>query len=126
MPNDNVRYVIYHPTDGVYLGNCLGLGFFANLDPVGQPEAVTFKSEQEALEHLRSWDPNPESTFRSDLLVKPVDTGGAQYASIEQIVAAGLPAWDPDATPQEEAEPASILDWEKVDPDVRCESTTAR
>ena len=40
-PSHQPRFVLYHPEDGVYLGGFMGLGFWSNLDPVGQPEAVT-------------------------------------------------------------------------------------
>lgn len=39
------RYLIVHPLDGVYLGDCLGLEFWSNLDSAGQDCAVTLGYE---------------------------------------------------------------------------------
>ena len=94
--DSNVRYVLVHPDAGIYVGNCLGLGFWSKVDPVGQPEAVTFASQTEAHEHIQSWD-GDDGAFNSSITIEPVDTAGSQYASIPQIEAAGLPAWDPNA-----------------------------
>lgn len=50
------RYVLYHDEMGIYLGSCMGLGFWTKLDPVGQNEAVTFESSEQALKHASTWD----------------------------------------------------------------------
>ena len=96
------EFVIYHPADGVYLGNCLGLGFWSNLDPVGQPAAATFASEKEVQEHIHSWEANPDYPQQTlpDLRIVPVAVKESGFATIEECMAAGLPAWTPD--PQEE------------------------
>ena len=95
MIREHIRLVLFHTEDGAYLGNCLGLSFFSNIDPVGQLEAVTFASQTEAFQHVQSWDPDPESTaFRNALVAKPVNTADAPYATIQQIQAAGLPGWN--------------------------------
>jgi hypothetical protein len=93
-----MAFVIYSPELGVYLGNCLGLGFWSKLDPVGQPCAVTFPTIYEAQRHAASWD-----TPVKDMQFIPVQAddvskrlGQPDYASIAACVAAGLPAWDPD------------------------------
>lgn len=80
-----MRFVLTHPEMGVYLGNCLGLGFWTLLDTVGQPEAVTFPSIAEAEMHIRSWDQNNNPDVYQFV---PVDC--AEYASIADLVKAGL------------------------------------
>lgn len=87
--------VIYHPTDGIYLGSCLGMGFWSSLDPVGQPSAVTFPSEAAAEQHMAEW----ECGRPQGISFVPVEADAAGYASIAACVAAGLPAWMDDQTP---------------------------
>jgi len=94
--DSHIRYVLFHPDEGVYLGHCLGLGVWSKVDPVGQPEAATFASESEAREHIHSWD-SQDLQFNRTIVITPVYTGGAHYATIAQIQAAGLPGWDPNA-----------------------------
>lgn len=52
------RIVIVHDEMGIYVGNCLGLGFFTLLDCGGQPMVCTFPDEEEARKHIASWDTN--------------------------------------------------------------------
>lgn len=87
------RYVLYSESLGVYLGGCMGLGFFSRLDPVGQDAAVTFPSAEEAVLHSMGW-----STPVSDIRAMPVVAGDDGYATIAQCEAAGLPTWDPEGT----------------------------
>lgn len=92
-----MRVVLYNEEDGVYLGSALGLGFWSKLDPVGQPCAVTFADEQEALAYAKTWD------HQMDVRAVPVETyedvDGYWYASIAACQKAGLPGWDPNAKP---------------------------
>jgi len=88
-----MRFVIYSPDLGVYLGSALGLGFWSKLDPVGQSSAVTFGSEAECEEYMQTWNA-PRFLFEPWEAV-PVATDDGTYASIESVVAAGLPGWDP-------------------------------
>jgi len=53
-----MEIVITHPEMGIYLGNCLGLGFWTLIDPVGQPAATTFPDADAARTHISSWDEN--------------------------------------------------------------------
>jgi len=102
-----MRFVLYSPDPkiGIYLGNCMGMGFWSLCDPAGQPSAVTFATESEAAVHVASWDVQPE--FQIEIRPVEADDGmidGASsrerthptYASVAACVAAGLPAWDPD------------------------------
>ena len=96
------RFVIFSPTEGVYLGSAMGLGFWSKLDPVGQNAAVTFASPSEATECIRSWEPGSaplDIRFRTVECGGPVEAGGVVYATIPEIVAADMPAWNPNANP---------------------------
>lgn len=75
---------------GIYLGECMGLGFWSLLDPAGQDAAVTFPNEAAAREHVSTWQDQPQ-----DLRCVAVAAGLDGYASVEACVAAGLPAWHP-------------------------------
>ncbi len=86
-------FVIYHDTDGVYLGNALGLAFFSMLDPVGQSEAVAFDTRSAAAEHVASWQV-PESSPKQNYRFIEVDVTNRGTATMESCVRAGLPAWD--------------------------------
>lgn len=86
----NMAYVINHPRDGVYLGSCMGLGFWSKLDPVGQTAAVTFADTAEAEVFMAGWD-----CGRPDgIEFVPVVADGNNHASIDACVAAGLDAWE--------------------------------
>lgn len=84
--------VLYSKRDGIYLGCCLGLGFWTELETAGQDAAVVFDDEEQARAHMASWDLPPPEDVR--LVLVTMDRGN--YASIESCVAAGLPAWHPD------------------------------
>lgn len=85
-------FVIVSSAMGIYLGSCLGLGFWSKLDPAGQGSAVTFESVSEAEDYMKSWDGG-----RPDgVSFKPVFPDEGIYASIRACVAAGLGAWSPD------------------------------
>lgn len=94
----NTEFVIVHPVEGIYLGCCLGLGFWTNLDPAGQPAATTFTSVEEAQQHINSWKSNPDypKAMIPDLKIMPVRVNESGFATIEECVAAGLPAWNPE------------------------------
>lgn len=85
--------LIFHPEDGIFLGSCLGLGFWSRLDPVGQDCAVTFETEGQAREHLAGSSLTPEHLAQLRYVEVKPDMG--VYASIDACVAAGLPAWNP-------------------------------
>ena len=80
--------VIFHPEDGVFLGECLGLGFWSNLDSAGQPGAVAFDNEKKAEEFMASWTGGrPDGVS----LVEVSSKDG--FASLADCLAAGLPGW---------------------------------
>jgi hypothetical protein len=55
LSTPTIRYVLVHPEMGIYLGECLGFGFWSKLDPVNQPSAVTFVSEADANDYMSTW-----------------------------------------------------------------------
>ena len=79
--------VIAHPEMGIYLGHCLGLGWWSLLDAVGQDAATLFDTEEQAREHVRSWQSNNDpDAYR--YVEAENDNGG--YASIASLERAGL------------------------------------
>lgn len=85
------RWVLYSPKNGIFLGSCLGLGFWSKLDPVGQDAAPTFPESRTALDVAQGWDDCPK-----DIMSVEVRTlGEDRYATIAECVAAGLPEWTP-------------------------------
>lgn len=90
-----MAFVIFSNEDGVFLGSCLGMGFWSKLDPVGQPSAVTFESVEAAEEYIATW----ESGRPANIAFVPVVPDSEGYASIAACVAAGLPGWLDDQTP---------------------------
>ena len=94
--------VIYTEERGIYLGNCMGLGFWTKLDPIGQPSAVTFPDTATAEAHMAEWDEGrPDGATFVD--VTPDAEG---YASVQACVLAGLPAWMDEQTPVANTLPA--------------------
>ena len=75
--------VIVHDEMGVYLGSCMGLGFWTLLDPAGQPSACVFADEAEARDHIATWEEGPS-------LYRFVEVEGQREATIPQLRAAGL------------------------------------
>lgn len=84
-----MAFAIVSPDDGIYIGSCMGMGFWTKVDPVGQPCVVTFESVQDAEDYMATWDcGRPENiTFHE---VIPDD---GVYASIQACVNAGLEGW---------------------------------
>ncbi len=84
-----MAYVLTHPEHGIYIGSCMGLGFWSKLDAAGQDAVCTFVSEAEAAEYIQSWDGghNP-----ADYQLKPVTPSLDNYATVADLRAAGLEA----------------------------------
>lgn len=85
------RLVIFDDEMGIYLGSCIGLGFWSKLDPVGQTHAVTFESDESIAFVMSHWECGPPNNWRA----VPVDVATGDYASIAECEAAGLPGWNP-------------------------------
>lgn len=79
--------VIAHPDMGVYLGNCMGLGWFSRLDAIGQLVACTFENEEQARAHIVGWDSNNDPAAYS---YHPVAIAQEGCASIEEMLQAGM------------------------------------
>jgi len=89
------RFVLYSPdpTVGIFLGDCLGLGFWSLMAPTGQEAAVTFATEAEAAAFVASWSEQPKFAIE----IRPVEADDGIFATVAACVKAGLPAWDPNA-----------------------------
>lgn len=87
-----MRKILVSKSMGVYLGSCIGLGFWSKLDSVGQDAAITFESEDEIRKMIATWD--GLTSLPSDLQYLDVtaDIDGT-YASISACVAAGAEYW---------------------------------
>jgi hypothetical protein len=94
VPSRHRRFVLYSESLGVYLGSFMGLGFWSKLDPAGQPGAVTLPSEEEASAFVATWEGHEPP---ADLRAVAVLVVAPDRATIAECVAAGLPAWDPEA-----------------------------
>jgi hypothetical protein len=87
--------VIVHPTDGIFIGEKLGLGVWSKLDPAGQDAAAAFKDVAEAEAVMRRWiGGRPDGVVFRQV---EADRNNGLHASIEACVRAGLPAWDPNS-----------------------------
>ena len=89
----NKGYVIYHNEMGVFLGHCMGMGFWSALDAVGQEEAVAFLPN-EATQAITDITSNLEGIFELKEVTNIQYKDGAHYASMEECMKAGIPAWD--------------------------------
>ena len=85
-----VVYVIHSPKFGMFLGEDLGVQWWSESNPEGLKEAAIFSDAASA---NRILDMQPSG---HDCVLHRIDVHhSAQSASIEDCVAAGLPAWDP-------------------------------
>jgi hypothetical protein len=94
--------VIYSKENGVFLGECFGLGFWTNLDAAGQPSAVTFPSEADARDYMETWSTPAPADVK---LVEVVPDDGPSGASAAACMRAGLPGWLVEDSPVENALP---------------------
>lgn len=88
------RFILFSPTLGVYLGCFWGLGFWSELDPVGQDAASTFETREEAHHHASTWE-SPVN----DLTTLPVEADDRGWATVEACVLAGAKPWLSETTP---------------------------
>lgn len=82
------RYVITHPKGGVYLGTCLGLGFWTLYDPVGQDHAVVFETPEKAWRFIDTW--NSRDIYLQSVIIRHVECALPDYATIDELKEAGL------------------------------------
>jgi hypothetical protein len=95
--------VIFSEENGVYLGECMGMGFWSKLDAVGQPSAVTFPSEQVARDYMAEWSSPAPLDVRLVPVVVDEEPG---YASAAACMRAGLPGWLVEDSPTANVLPA--------------------
>jgi hypothetical protein len=75
--------IITHPELGIYLGHCLGFGFWSKLDAAGQRVAVAFRDEEVARQHIKQWENlhNPDDYGFAEVTAD-VDGGYVSVASL--------------------------------------------
>lgn len=83
------RYVLYNDAAGIFLGDFLGFGYWSKWNTGGKTHAIVFPDEETAFVKFQKLDPQCAPTRCCTLLVECADT----HATIEECVAAGLPAW---------------------------------
>lgn len=88
------EYIINSKQWGVYLGSCMGLGFWSKLDAAGQISACTFESPEEAQKHINTWESKENLPGDFEYLEVEIDNV-IMGASIEQCVKAGAERWEP-------------------------------
>lgn len=88
------RYLLTCPEYGVFLGTMWGLGFWSEIDPVGQDAAITFESREEAHEFADSWEDLPEGVTTLEVVADLAEG----YASVSACVAAGATPWITETT----------------------------
>ena len=81
--------LIIHEEMGIYLGHCMGLGFWTLLDPVAQGEAVVFEHLSAARSHVSSWDDKNNPDNYSYIRVEP-DSPDGRAISIAGLKRAGM------------------------------------
>lgn len=79
--------VVTHPEMGIYLGGCMGLGFWSKLDSAGQSRACVFEGEEQARAHIASWD---ENNNPDDYEYKLIECADAKFATLAELCKAGL------------------------------------
>jgi len=88
------EYIINSKQLGVYLGSCLGLGFWSKLDAAGQIFACTFETQEDAQKHIDTWEYNEHLPGDFEFLEVEIDNV-VMGAPIEQCVKAGAERWEP-------------------------------
>lgn len=90
-----MRYLIVDTVMGIYLGSCMGFGFWSKLDPAGQDAAVSFESIADAEAFMATW----ESGRRGGVRFAPVEPDDGIYATVAACVRAGLEGWLDEVSP---------------------------
>lgn len=83
--------VIVHDEMGVYLGSCLGLGFWSKLDMADQDSAVCFPSAASVLEYIREVeDPTAFDGIRTVAVTPDAFDRGEAYITLSAMREQGL------------------------------------
>lgn len=84
------RYLAVHPEAGIFLGECMGMGFWTKCDPAGLDLAVTFASPEDLQVYINMWNDQLPGVEAARVITKD-----AVYATIAECVEAGCEPWDP-------------------------------
>lgn len=87
------RFILFSKENGIYLGSCMGLGFWSLLDPVGQDSACTFSSEQEALDWVNTWETKPNIFWSLEAIEVQCE---GDYITRDECIRNGFPGWEID------------------------------
>jgi hypothetical protein len=82
------KFVITHPEMGIYVGNAMGMGFWSNLDAVGQDSVPVFDTAEEARSHVSEWDDHNDPDGYGYESVEVTDE--ATFATADELKEAGL------------------------------------
>lgn len=86
------RRLLVSRSMGVYLGSCMGMGFWSKLDPVDQPSAVTFENVETIRNAMVEWE--GLGGLPEDMTFPEVeDANGDGYATESECVSAGVEPW---------------------------------
>lgn len=88
MSEAKKRVVVVHPEFGIYVGSCLGMGFWTKLDCAGQDGVVSFEDEADARDFISGWEQNGDPSVYTYHEVVP--DGDAVYCTAQALVDAGL------------------------------------
>ncbi len=78
--------VITHPQWGIYIGSCMGLGFWTLMDSVGQDAVVCFNDEQEARGVVTRWEENNNPDEYGYVTVEAdIEDATGLYASVDVL-----------------------------------------
>lgn len=86
----NDRFIIVSKEAGVFLGECLGMLFWSELDAVGQGSAISFVTRQRADDLVAE---NPEAFPMDDINIIPVKTSDLYWASMAECMLSGVKDW---------------------------------
>lgn len=85
-----MKYVLYSKEAGVYLGHCIGLGFWSNWDCAGQEYAVLF-DEPTFDGHMKGLEESAEN-LKAKFIGVP--TAAENYISEKELVSLGFKEWN--------------------------------
>lgn len=87
------RFIITHPKMGIYLGNSYNFGIWSNIwslvDTIGQTSAFAFETKELVTERVNSLAEDEDNNIESYNFVS-IKTNDSQFASIDELVNAGL------------------------------------
>lgn len=106
------QHIIVCKEKGIYLGSCMGLGFWSKLDPAGQTSAPTFMAESQARDHVATWNAphgNPEEYTYPEV---EIEKDG--YATMEECMDAYQEPWQRTLQEKCDCGKADGLKWRRL------------